>query len=321
MSFEIDYLLVTGNGFDLDLGIGSSYSQFVMSDSWRQMSKTRKKKFPPPSLIDFIEQKYKDNRKWFDLESAMLNFVLPNEHTSLVYNVEEDKKDYEAICTALVEHLCKCFYDPNPGEVASKMTKSYAGELLCDFFDTFMNIGRNIMYTFNYTPIEVIYGVVGGLPTTAEYYNIHGKISKNDFFNKNYDGSSIILGIMTKKEILPDYSFLIKSNHPKYNKNNIEDDLLSARNVIIFGHSLNKIDFGYFDKYFSMLASNDDKDRTLTIITKDESSRINILDNLRNMGIPVRDIFAHTNIQFVLTNSLYEKAEYSKFEKMIGSIK
>jgi hypothetical protein len=81
------------------------------------------------------------------------------------------------------------------------------------------------------------------------------------------------------------------------------------------------MDFGYFEGYFKMLTSNIDKEKSITIITKDELSRITILDNIRKMGFSVRDIFAHTNVQFILTNELSDNVkELEKFENLIKSL-
>jgi hypothetical protein len=70
---------------------------------------SRKKEYPSPSLIDFIEKKHKLER-WFDLESTMLEYVLPKEGGTFVNNAIEDKKDYDVICSTLVEYLCNLFW-------------------------------------------------------------------------------------------------------------------------------------------------------------------------------------------------------------------
>lgn len=304
MNYEIDYLLITGNGFDMDLGLQTSYKSFVMSDEWKRMRNKRKRENPHYSLIDFIEEASIRDEKWNDLEGTMLEYVLPNKDGNFVNNVEEDKEDYVAICKTLVEYLCNLFWEPEPIVVANNMSESFAGKLLSDFFDPLFAPDRNVLYTFNYTPLEIIYSNVNGFPTTAEYYNVHGYISREDFLKKTYDGSSIILGIMAENEIAPGYSFLIKSNRSNYKKifSNIKRDLIYARNVIIFGHSLNKIDFGYFIGYFKNLEINVEKERRLTIVTKDNESEKCIITNIEKMGISYSDICNNTNVEFIHTD-------------------
>ena len=67
------------------------------------------------------------------------------------------------------------------------------------------------------------------------------------------------------------------------------------------------MDFGYFREYFEYLTYNSDRDRQLTIITKDSKSRMTLLDNLRKSGISVRDVFAHTNVEIILTDEIKKK--------------
>ena len=163
MNFEIDNLLITGNGFDLDLGLNTSYNNFVGSDEWRRMHEIRKEENPHPSLIDFIERN-KENNAIFDLESTMLEYVLLNEKGLFVKDVNEDRKDYEVICKTLVEYLRSLFWR-NPATVVNQMYSSYAGQFLYIFFNPLLSTGPNVMCTFNYTPIDIIYSSVGGLPT------------------------------------------------------------------------------------------------------------------------------------------------------------
>lgn len=299
MDYKIDNLLVTGNGFDLDLGLRSLYSQFVESNLWNLMSIKRKKDNPYFSLLDYIEKQHKEDN-WFDLEVSMLDYVLSDDKT-LVHNVEEDKKDYDAICNTLVDYLSMCFWGTNNVRNASIMMNSCAGDFLFKYFNPLFDNGRNVLCTFNYTPIEIIYSIVGGIPTNARYYHIHGEIKERDFINKKYDGSSIILGIMTEKEI-SDYSFMLKSNHHGYCLAKFEYYLLAAKNVYIFGHSLNQIDFPYFSNYFKKLDFGNVYSN-LTIITKNQESKKCILNNIGNSGININNILSHVKIDFIFTEN------------------
>ena len=82
------------------------------------------------------------------------------------------------------------------------------------------------------------------------------------------------------------------------------------------------MDFGYFERYFRLLESNKDPERTLTIITKDEISRIELLDNIRRMDISVRDIFAHVKVDFLLTDLLNkgDKDEQKRFNVILEQL-
>ena len=54
MKYEIDNLLITGNGFDMDLGLETSYSKFIESEEWKNMRNNRKREYSSPSLIDYL---------------------------------------------------------------------------------------------------------------------------------------------------------------------------------------------------------------------------------------------------------------------------
>lgn len=321
LRYKYDNMLVIGNGFDLNLGLRTTYKDFVNSRIFKRVYVKRlqekcKGDNPQPSLIDYLYGK-KFLEKWYDIESALLEYVSRKPDGSFVNNVEEDKKDYERVCESLVEYLASLFKVKDQIGLANKMGKSAAGQLLLK-----MNSYNSILYSFNYTPIDLIIGAIY-VPKDLNAKRVHGEIKKETIFEGNLHNNSIILGIETNdiNSIAPGYSFLLKSNNPSYKSTNIASDLLDSKKVIFFGHSLNQMDFGYFEGYFRTLASNTDRNRMLTIITKDESSRITILDNIRKMGISVRDIFAHTNIQFVLTDKLYiDKNESEKYDKLFESL-
>ena len=321
LRYKYDTMLVIGNGFDINLGLRTTYKDFVNSRIFKRMYVKRiqeksKGDNPQPSLIDFLYGK-KFLEKWYDIESALLEYVSRKLDGSFVNNVEEDKKDYELVCNSLVEYLAGLFKVKDQLGLAQKMGESAAGQLLKK-----MSSYKSIVYSFNYTPIDLIVGAIYA-PGDINSYRVHGKIEKETIFEGNLKDNSIILGIETNdiNSIAPGYSFLLKSNNPSYKSTNLASDLLDSKNVIFFGHSLNQMDFGYFEGYFRKLASNTDNNRMLTIITKDETSRITILDNIRKMGFPARDIFAHTNVQFILTDKIdKDMIESEKYQKLIEQI-
>ena len=319
--YRYDHMLVIGNGFDLNLGLPTTYKNFVESRVFKKMyvKRTldkRDKGISQPSLLDYLYGK-KFCERWFDIEQALLEYVSKKPDGSFVNNIEEDIKDYDLICTSLIEYLVSLFKTGNDLEQSRKMEKTIAGQLLKALYSE-----KDIIYSFNYTPINLIISAVFGhsslIPT-----RIHGEIKEETIFNGKVEDNSIILGIETNdiNQIAPGYSFLFKSNNPKYKSSNIALDLLDSQNVIIFGHSLNQMDFGYFENYFKLLTMNADKKRKLTIITKDEKSRIAILDRMRIMGISVRDIFAHVKVDFFLTDLLTENgAEFKRYSHFLNEL-
>lgn len=313
--YKYDHLLIIGNGFDLNLGLPTSYRNFVESDIFKKMYEKHlqgkeEKDNIQPSLLDYLYGK-KFCERWYDIEQALLEYVSRKPDGSFVNNVEEDKKDYELVCNALVEYFANILKSLE-FNVIDKMCELPAGQLLKALYSS-----RNIVYTFNYTPIDKVLETISAI-------KVHGEIEIDTIAKGEINKSHIILGIETNDlgTIAPGYTFLLKSNNAAFRSSQIALDLLQAKNVIIFGHSLNQMDFGYFEGYFKLLASNTDKDRKLTIITKDEQSRVSILDNIRRMGMSVRDIYVHTKVEVILTDNLDNKdSEDSKsFEELLKRI-
>ena len=321
MQYRYDNLLIIGNGFDLNLGLQTTYRDFT--NSWifkrmyvKRMQEKQNTGNPQPSLIDFLYGK-KYIEKWYDIEASLLEYVSRKPDGSFVNNIKEDKKDYYLVCKSLIEYLASLFKEGAiDSNLEKKMMESPGGRLLWSFMPEAENV-----YSFNYTPIEWIMGVISGRFRNYDLVKVHGEIKKDTIIKGNIYDNTIILGIETNdmSNIAPGYSFMLKSNNKNFKSINIASDLMNTRNVIIFGHSLNQMDFGYFDSYFRMLAINTDQWRKLTIITKNDSSRIAILDNLRKMGISVRDIFAHTKVEIILTDNLVnKKSEDSRlFEELL----
>lgn len=315
--YRYDYLLIIGNGFDLSLGLPTTYRNFVESCIFKKMyvkrqQEKRKKKKIKPSLIDYLYGK-KFYERWYDIEAAILEYVSRKPDGSFVNNIEEDKRDFELVSDALVEYLSNILRKLN-GNDFEKMNTLPAGQLLKALYSS-----RSIEYSFNYTPIE------DALEASGDSNKIHGEVTLKTIEKGNVKDSQIILGIDTNdlNSIAPGYSFLIKSNNSAIRSSNIVLDLLNSKEVIFFGHSLNQMDFGYFDEYFRALTTNTDKYRRLTIITKDNSSRIETLDTLRKMRIPVRDLFTHTNIKIILSDDIDEEGTDSAihFKDLIDRIK
>ena len=140
-------LLVVGNGFDKDLGLPTTYREFVSSCIFKRMYVKRSKDNPNPSLIHFLYGK-KFCDKWYDIESALLEYISRRPDGSFINNIEEDKKDYELLCNALIKYLASLFQYKGEKVIkqSEKMAASAAGQLL----SAFLRNENSIVYSFNY---------------------------------------------------------------------------------------------------------------------------------------------------------------------------
>jgi len=305
-----DIVLVLGNGFDLDLGLKSKYSDFANSDEWKALYRIKDHVkwhglYNSQSLLSQIEKdKYE---RWLDLEEEINMFV--QQHRCPPDSIKKNNKaDFVELKKALAKYLSRISdeYKVN----TSKLSFALLSTILVN-----KNCNKSI-FSFNYTDciklcdIENYSRRVGdGL----EYTHVHGALDED-----------IVLGceVYDGKEINKDYSFMYKYNMLS-KPNKIVKNLLEAKEVIFFGHSINEMDFCYFRDYFKAMSTTEGLNKNLTIICKDEKSAIDIRDNIRSQGIIVTDLYNNLNVfDFFHTDTIYNDDEArSKWGELLIRIK
>jgi hypothetical protein len=105
--------------------------------------------------------------------------------------------------------------------------------------------------------------------------------------------------------------------------NHVARNLLEAKEIIFYGHSVNEMDFGYFRDFFKAASASHEPIRHLTFITLNEKSERNIKDNIRNQGISVTDLYNNLEtFTFIHTEKLYNQDanETQKWDDMFKRI-
>lgn len=300
MENEKRFLLITGNGFDLNLGLKTRYCDFAQSDEWSAMYEKHAPLSQHYSLLKYLNDR-KDQDCWFNIEQALLDYASAKTESVWKHDVETDKREYQAICEAL-----KKFLDNHVKHGKDDISEKAGIKLLRNFRK--FNDNQKI-YTFNYTSLDFI-ARIGSVDSIVPSVHIHGSIE---------EGNTILgFNINNPAQIIPEYSFMVKSDSPFFRPIQLEQDLISADEVIIFGHSLNAIDAVYFESYLRILSDDLGTDKRLTIITYNESSRQDILNNIRQMGILVPRLFSRGHIDFILTEEM-ENNQFmkDKFESLL----
>lgn len=275
-------VFIIGNGFDLDLGWNTRYSDFVRSQYW-----PHKDFIYDQNLQRSLQEKAK-LEKWFDLEQALSDYASISEKNPFSVQgssyLQEDKHFFEMMSTALVQYL--------QHEQATSPIKE--DSIAIKVLKAIINNGDfTSIYSFNYTDLNII-ATKAGIPS-IQYEHVHG----------NLKNQSIILGVEDNVELKNGYSFLYKTFNRHYESHPIQYDLLDADEVVFFGHSLGINDYHYFQRFFQQqcdehLERKDGKD--ITIITYDEASRISILEQLRKMNNKRTDqLFLLNRLQFICT--------------------
>ena len=123
----------------------------------------------------------------------------------------------------------------------------------------------------------------------------------------------IVFGVKDGTKLPDGYDFLRKDFEPTYRSTNLFSDLMDAKEVVFFGHSLAENDYHYFSRFFQIHSDAYNRDAnnkcSITIITYNDQSRADILSNLRRMNNgKIDDLFAQNDFRFLRTEKGNVKA-------------
>ncbi len=249
---------IIGNGFDLDLGLNTKFSDFANTKYWPFKPINRKHSSPLADYLDY----HKSIDKWLDLENLLGKYA---EAASAKGggSIEKDKADYYRLKSSLNEYLKSITTDPivNKDSAAALLLGHFISKQLYD-----------ILFSFNYTDLS-LFAKKCGLKGSLTYHHVHGELKRND----------IVLGFGDNVRNVKGYNFMRKSFDPINMPPDIIKNLLNAATAVFFGVSMGDIDYAYFDAFFRAVSDADNAnmmDKRIFIFTKDESSRDEILENL-----------------------------------------
>lgn len=306
-------LLILGNGFDLDIGYKTKYSDFVNSDFWPLKEKDLSS-FGILNLrnhiYDFTE-KNKDKLgkvRWIDIEQLLKDYALSKnkEGSFNVDIVQNDKECYKLIVNSFSRYLKEQLFNGRPThffrpsyevvKAISQSSKEWIG------------------YTFNYTDSKSIIDFMLS-DTDVKFVNIpfthlHGQV---DMYGNE---DTLILGIDDALAIPKEYKFMRKTWNANYDNHHLDDDLLRADNIICFGWSFGEIDREYLKDFFNEIITVPEaraKRRGIYFVTFDEQSRHDIMDNMEAIGAQMSKLKKYTDIDFYLTSDMGNSREQQRF--------
>lgn len=260
--------LIIGNGFDLDVGLKTTYRDYAESKWWpfRDARMTDECE----TLAYTLKQSARQER-WFDVEEEIFKYARKNgprrlHPSKMIY--DSDMRAFRKTNEGLVSYLRDIEADLEP------QGKPVAIQVL----ESFLNRpGEKRIYSFNYTDlrwIAQVYDVFFDRSVPIEY--VHGSIGPRQ----------IILGVGTNRDLAREYTDFYKTSSEYYNGSDIILDLVDSDEVIIFGHSLGTNDYPYFESFLrtvSSLGNNTSKKRKIRIYTKSNESRKDIEWHLHQM--------------------------------------
>ena len=302
---------IIGNGFDIDMGLPSRYSDFADSPEFHDLAHRMYNMYYEEerenSLVLQIQQASYDSN-WFDIEEEIHKYVevhpcLDEKITRMVHS------EFDSLKNALANYLKRI--TTNFSADNSKLsTALYYRMRECPLSVTEIY--------FNYTnPQQYI-----KLPLQPEIFNgaqhwftyVHGSLRDNDIVL----GCDLQEGEKVNRQLsfMYKYNMLIRANH-------VARNILEAKEIIFFGHSVNEMDFGYFREFFKVASASPQPTRHLTFITLNEKSERDIKDNIRNQGISVTDLYNNLeSFTFIHTEKLYKQdaKEVQKWDDMFKRV-
>jgi len=214
-----DTCIVVGNGFDINLGLPTSYTDFVKSAHFDDMVKRGNK------LAKHLKNKF-ELQNWIDIENELKIYSLEKSDASFKFN-------YELLTFALINYIEQLDYSlMKRASAAYRLIESISES--CDSF--------NIL-DYNYTKsIEIILRnkLIDEDTIKRSLIKVHGEAAKTD----------IIFGVEDSASIKKEHVFLRKA-YPRYFKAlNFHSIFTNAKRIIFFGHSLGETDHTYFQDLF-----------------------------------------------------------------------
>lgn len=275
-------VVIIGNGFDLDLGLHTSYRDFITSDECVKLHGGSKN-----NLLSMIIDKY-HLLNWIDLEEELKQIAIRHDMMNLPRN-RDFKADFHNVSRCLQSYLKRVQESIGQDDLRKISCAAMLLKLMCDYPAEFE------IYNFNYTDLNVLAKSLG-YEGHLHYSHVHGDLQ-----------SEIILGFEDDVPELQDFYYMIKTFNSSYSTSHIRESLSKAHEVIIFGHSLGSTDYPYFSEFFaskSSISSKFDNPMRISIITANEDSKLSILKQLRKMNNNRTNILLDRNdVTFFYTNN------------------
>ena len=263
-------LVILGNGFDLDLGWKTSYSDFY---------KEKQHKFESFKGMSYVHEMITEGH-WYNLEGYLRDCMgeVPSE------KIEELNYFWIFCRNTIGDYLSQ-------HNIYTTITDSCAYRLLSE-------ISSSNIVSFNYTnPFDII-----GL-------NKHDILYVHGCLKDRLTGAEIKLGvdsdIRSQNELasVQDKLKCIIKIHENHNIDKFHTLTKNADNIIIYGHSLGITDSDYFKPILKSIIENRVVNKTIYIVTYNEASLQCIKDNILEYGISYSDLLlSNVNLQTIFTS-------------------
>lgn len=229
--------LIIGNGFDINIGLKTSYPDFM---KWLD----KKQEITGSYLYHYLQERnlsMEEKQEWVDIEFELRNYskkLSKNdiEHTVQMKYEELEKLEnsrnnfrgeYIQICNLLRRYLIE-----QQDEARSLNLEQQDAIKILDKLSHNLSHPLQVI-SFNYTTI------LDKRPNIIMHH-VHGSLDTDGF----------VFGIEDGEDINKQHSFLYKSYNRDLNVNYLNKKLDDAQQITFFGYSLGQTDHSYFDDFF-----------------------------------------------------------------------
>lgn len=228
-NMQYDKLLVIGNGFDLALGLKTSYIDFM---EWLMNEHC----MDGTDLYEFLSNKFKIKR-WVDIENELRIYSnkICNPNLSNLNKEEKQKisskfrREHKYLCNILCEYLKIQVNNNNWLETGFK--NQSIKQLLS-------KVNKEPLYVINFNYTDTIKAF---MVNNVVNHHIHGSLS---------DGENIVFGVEDSSILAKENTFLYKSYNPILNVNYLNERFEDAKHILFYGYSLGQTDHSYFEDFF-----------------------------------------------------------------------
>ena len=224
-------IMIIGNGFDLNLGLKTSYQDFLESQYFSSLMNDNN------SLALYLNEK-NNLSNWVDIENEITNYSIEIIHLQLAKKINlttlDIKNHFKFLKNSLMEHLLEV-------QEQKLDEDSKAFQMIKQEIET-----TDRIYNFNYTNSIFRIGNLLDIPI----YEIE---NKHTYVHGSIENKDIIFGVEDDAEISSEHIFFKKAYNLNFGKSDIGENLNHINDSILFGHSLGITDSSYFKDYISHL--------------------------------------------------------------------
>jgi Bacteriophage abortive infection AbiH len=266
-------LLIVGNGFDLNIGLQTSYQNFLESAEFRSLLSGVIIE-SDNSLVNFINKQNSKN-DWVDVENLLKKFAngyqFAIKEEVRINELYKFKREFVAVKEKLAEYLAAEQKKFKREKICQGLTILQNGSL---FRNTADHAPHSEIVTFNFTNCLEEYHK-GQNARRYGIHHIHGSLEQGNIVFGVDDGS-----------VPTEFAFLNKSDHACFGETNLVAKFRDSERIDFFGCSLGETDDTHFEPAFNLLNQQGNFNKTLNfyIFGKQgyESLRTNLLRHTKN---------------------------------------